>query len=435
MASGHRVLLGSLRGAPGPVASAPAVGLSWLLRLRWILLAGQATAVLAATLLFRSPLPLVDLLGLIALGLISNGALRWWTEGKPVENHRVLAATLVFDTALLTGLLQLSGGAANPFSVFYLVQVVLAALLLDTRWALALAAVTSLGFASLFLGLDPHAHHHGGDFSAHLQGMWISYALAASLLGAFVVRVARALEQRERQIAELQRSRERMERLASLGALAAGAAHELGTPLGTILLIAEELERASEGPLDGASLREDARLLRGEATRCRRILDRMAARSEGGAGEVSRTTPADELLAELRGELGEQRGSRLEVEAGVPEQVQVPRQVFLQVLVNLTQNAFDAVEHRGSEGKVRLTLRREGGELCASVEDNGAGLGEEELARLGAPFYTTKKHGKGMGLGLFLSATFAERLGGRLEVESRPGEGTMVRLYLPEEER
>jgi two-component system sensor histidine kinase RegB len=123
------------------------------------------------------------------------------------------------------------------------------------------------------------------------------------------------------------------------------------------------------------------------------------------------------------------------VEAGVPEQVQVPRQVFLQVLVNLTQNAFDAVEHRGSEGKVRLTLRREGGELCASVEDNGAGLGEEELARLGAPFYTTKEHGKGMGLGLFLSATFAERLGGRLEVESRPGEGTRVRLCLPEEER
>ncbi|MDW8248575.1 MAG: sensor histidine kinase, partial [Myxococcales bacterium] len=226
--------------------SAPTVGLAWLLRLRWVLGVGQAVVILAAWVAFEAELPVGELLGLVGLGLASNGVLSWRTRGRSLEHRGVLVVVLILDALLLTVMLNCSGGAANPFSVFYLVHVVLAALLLDTRWMLVLAAVTSLGFASLFLGVDPHVEHRG-NFSAHLQGMWISYALAALLLGAFVVRVARALEERERRIARLQRYQERMERLASLGALAAGAAHELGTPLGTILLLSRELEQADLG--------------------------------------------------------------------------------------------------------------------------------------------------------------------------------------------
>lgn len=433
MSEEARIFLGSKRLRP-EVASAPAVGLAWLLRLRWILVAGQATTVLAAVFGFGAELPVGELAVLIGLGAASNGALFLWSRGKALRERTTLIGVLVLDVVLLTVMLQRAGGAANPFTVFYLVHVVLGALLLDTRWALALAAVTSLGFGSLFLGVDPHAHHHhGGDFSAHLQGMWISYALAASLLGAFVVRVARALEERERQIAQLQRDQERMERLASLGALAAGAAHELGTPLGTISLLADELASTPAGALNPEVVREDGLTLRSEAARCRKILDKMAARSEGGAGEAPSRFSVREALEELKEELGEDRASRLLVLDHEAISLQAPRQVFLQVLLNLTQNAFDAVEPQGGPGQVRLEVAHRGAELCFCVSDDGPGLAKEAIERLGDPFYTTKSPGKGMGLGLFLSATFAERMGGHLEVESEQGAGTRVRLCLPEE--
>jgi two-component system sensor histidine kinase RegB len=411
------------------VDSAPAVGLAWLLRLRWVLGVGQMVVVLVAWAGFEAKLPVGELLGLAWLGLASNATLSWWIRGRPLDHWGTLVTVLILDAALLTMMLHRSGGAANPFSVFYLVHVVLAALLLDTRWTLVLAAVTSLGFGSLFLGLDPHAHHHG-DFSAHLQGMWISYALAASLLGAFVVRVARALEERERQIAQLQRYQERVERLASLGALAAGAAHELGTPLGTILLLSRELERADPASLSPGQLREDARLLCAEAERCRGILDKMAARSEGGAGEAPARFQAGEILDELRRSLDPERCARLELSGDLGAPVHAPRQVLFQILLNLTLNALDAVASAGSSKRVRVEVSRQDGELCFCVQDDGPGLGEDALERLGDPFFTTKAPGQGMGLGLFLSSAFAERIGGRIEVESDPGSGARFLVFL-----
>ena len=426
--SGARRVLGGRRRRP-EVDSAPAVGLAWLLRLRWVLGVGQMVVVLVAWAGFGAELPVGELLGLAWLGLASNAALSWWIRGRPLDHRGTLVTVLILDAALLTVMLHRSGGAANPFSVFYLVHVVLAALLLDTRWTLVLAAVTSLGFGSLFLGLDPHAHHHG-DFSAHLQGMWISYALAASLLGAFVVRVARALEERERQIAQLQRYQERVERLASLGALAAGAAHELGTPLGTILLLSRELERADPASLSPGQLREDARLLCAEAERCRGILGKMAARSEGGAGEAPARFQAGEILDELRRSLGPERCARLELSGDLGAPVHAPRQVLFQILLNLTLNALDAVASAGPSKRVRVEVSRQDGELCFCVQDDGPGLGEDALERLGDPFFTTKAPGQGMGLGLFLSSAFAERIGGRIEVESDPGSGARFLVFL-----
>src|SRR5690606_7886748 len=127
--------------------------------------------------------------------------------------------------------------SSNPFTVFYLVHVALAALLLDTKGALLLSLFTSACFASLFLlgGHDAHAHH-GADFSSHLQGMWVSYTLAACFVGYFVAKMTRALQRRERELSELGQIAARAEKLASLSTLAAGAAHELGSPLGTIAI-------------------------------------------------------------------------------------------------------------------------------------------------------------------------------------------------------
>ncbi len=197
----------------------------------------------------------------------------------------------MLDVLTLTGLLLTAGGPSNPFSVFYLVHVALAALLLAPRPAWLVAALTSLAFGSLFVlpahTIEPHAMHmHHGASSMHLQGMWLAYSLAAGFVVHFVSRVASALQAREHELFELQRSAVRHEKLASLSTLAAGAAHELGTPLGTIALVAKELERGLDAGSAAEALIPDARLIRQEVERCREILQQMAARAGEGAGEM-----------------------------------------------------------------------------------------------------------------------------------------------------
>ncbi|MCS6901941.1 MAG: HAMP domain-containing sensor histidine kinase, partial [Myxococcales bacterium] len=177
-------------------------------------------------------------------------------------------------------------------------------------------------------------------------------------------------------------------------------------------------------------LREDAKLLCAEAKRCRSILDKMAARLEGGAGEVPVRLQAGELLAELRHSLGPERGTRLEISGELGASLVVPKQVLGQILLNLVQNAFDAVESLGAAGRVRVEVFHWEGELCFCIQDNGPGFKEGLLERLGDPFFTTKAPGRGMGLGLFLSVTFAERIGGRIEVENEPGAGAKCFVFL-----
>lgn len=428
----RRVMVGGRLAAAVVVAPTPAVGLEWLVRLRWVAAAGQTAAVLVAAHGFGASLPTAPLLGLVALAAVSNAGLTWWLRQRGPGSARLLAAALMLDTALLTAMLWLAGGASNPFTVFYLVHVVLAALLLDARWTIALAAFSSLGFGALFFAPVDHSHHMmHGDFSSHLQGMWISYTLAAGFIGYFVWRLARALEDRERQIDALRRTAARSERLASLSALAAGAAHELGSPLGTIAVAARELERACDAPLDAAAVREDATLLRGQAERCRLILDRLAARAGESAGEAPGEATTGELAAEVRSELGRSRAERLAVDDACGGVVRAPRRALVQALVNLVQNAFDAVEPQGADGRVSLRIEGGAGGVTWIVRDNGPGVAPVDLERLGEPFFTTKPPGRGMGLGLYLAGSFAERLGGHLELTSTPAQGTTAALHLP----
>ncbi|RYE86280.1 MAG: HAMP domain-containing histidine kinase, partial [Myxococcales bacterium] len=406
-----------------------------LVRLRWVAAAGQLLAIGVATQAFGATLPTSGLLALVGLGAASNAALALWPEHRWPAPPARLVSVLIFDTASLTAMLALSGGASNPFSVFYLVHVVLAALLLDARATVLLAVVTSLGFGALFaLPAGEHDHHAmmmHGDFSSHLQGMWISYTLAAVFIGYFVWRLARALEDRERQLEALRRGAARAERLASLSDLAAGAAHELGSPLATIAVVAGELGHVGEGaPVDAAAVREDAALLRGEAERCRRILERLAARSGEALGEAPALTTTGEVIADVRQELGRVRGERLRVDDPRPSSLRAPRRALVQSLLNLVNNAFDAIDGLGEAGRVTLRVTS-GAAVTWTVVDNGTGPAPGALERLGEPFYTTKPPGRGMGLGLFLVGSFAERLGGRLELGPGPDGGMEAELSLP----
>jgi len=413
--------------APRPSAPLRQGPLAWLLTLRWIAVIAQTALVLLAWLWLHLPFPIPTLLALLAVLAASNVVLAWARPRlSPRREGTVAGCALLFDSAMLTAVLSLSGGPVNPFSVFYLVHVALAAALLDGSWALLLSLVTSFAFGLLFV-ITPeasmHVMHHGIGFSVHLRGMWIAYGLAAAATGTFVAKQARELRARERELAALKETSARAERLHALHNLAAGAAHELGTPLGTIALVAGELLASAPPGTD----REDLALLVSQAERCRCILQRMAADAGNPHGEKPEPLAFAWLAERLREAFP---AATLGFDVPDPSgSVVAPKEALLQALSNLVKNALDA--STATPVDVRIA-RADTGDFVVVVNDRGTGIAPDALARLGEPFFTTKEPGQGMGLGLFLARALVDAMGGKLEIDSEPGSGTRVSLRLRE---
>ena len=417
------------------MATAPKIGLAWLVRLRWLAISGQIAITALAVLGLKVSLPLLLVAALISITALSNLGLTLWLR-KHEPSAQALFAVLVLDVVTLTGLLLSAGGAANPFSVFYLVHVALSALLLAPYRAWLVAALSSLAFGSLFVlpshTIDPHAMHmHHGASTMHLQGMWLAYSLAAGFVVHFVSRVASALQAREHELFELQRSAVRHEKLASLSTLAAGAAHELGTPLGTIALVAKELEHALTRGTALAELTRDARLIRQEVERCREILQQMAARAGESAGEMLAQIDIRGVEQGLSDALGPGAAQVVFERVGSLTELVAPKRLLVQVLANLVRNAIEAQAESGTAQPVRVVIHVEAGRAAFEVLDFGAGIPAHALSRVGEPFFTTKPAGRGLGLGVFLARAFAERMGGDLTLAARPGGGTVARLTVP----
>ncbi len=406
--------------------SREAINFSWLVRLRWAAIAGQLATIIGVTRLFEVRLPLPGLGVVLAIEAVSNivctlAARRgrpaeWWSGG-----------VMMADTLLLTALLYLTGGAYNPFSFFYLVQIALAAVILSARWVWPLVLLSLAGSGILFVAPSPlEGLSHAQHMALHLRGMWVAFSVAASFIVYFLLRVRHDLEAREGELEAARQLGERQQRLASLATLAAGAAHELATPLSTIAIAASELERRLS-TLDENNLREDVQLIRSEVGRCRQILDSMAAEAGQTAGEG---LSAVDIRALLEGVVKDARHApqvEIEVVALGDAPMTLPRRALAQAIKSLVENAQDASPEAAP---VRLVAGREAGALYVDVIDRGAGMSATVLARAGEPFFTTKAPGRGMGLGLFLTRTLVESLGGSLELRSRVGEGTRVRLRL-----
>ena len=259
-------------------------------------------------------------------------------------------------------------------------------------------------------------------------GNWLALVLVSVLIGAFIGRVTRELRQREYELAAVRDRAVKNEQLAALTTLAAGAAHELSTPLGTIALVARELEIACDRDGD-ETMQEDARLIRREVDRCRHILSRM--RLDLGE-DVSFRSPVmlAELGERLRENFDDSHRKRLQIHRAPDAQSALaPSGALEQSLLVLLRNAFDASP---ADRPVTLDITRGPGIVRFEVRDSGSGMSEEMLRRAGEPFFTTKEPGKGMGLGLFLVRLVAEQAGAKFSIDSRLGEGTRCVLELPE---
>jgi two-component system sensor histidine kinase RegB len=410
----------------------PELAIRWIVRFRWASVIAEGATVLVAGLAFRIPLETTAIAAVIAVTAISNAAVsRWRREGRPLPRFAT-GALLLADTGLLTTLLYLSGGPWNPFTSLYLVYVTLGALALGMGWATAIVLASAAGYGWLFHAHVPvcvleHDHQGHAGLPTHLQTMWVAFVVTGGIVAYFVSRVARALRERDAELAQAQRAAARNEKILSLSTLAAGAAHELGSPLATIAVAAHELERHLAS---GGAAADDARLIREEVERCRQIVLQMGGRSADGLGELPQPASISSVVGELRRRASTVAPEQLavEVDPRVPERVAVPREGLIQALGCLIHNAVDA---SAPQDPVVLRVLAEQGRLRFDVVDRGSGIAADILARLGEPFFTTKPAGRGMGLGVFLARAFAERWQGRLDIDSAPGRGTRASLELP----
>jgi two-component system sensor histidine kinase RegB len=405
--------------------------MAWLVRLRWVAVLSQGVTVLSVRFLGME-LDSLRLYALVALALLSNVACAAWLRQKPEVREWMLAAIMAFDFVLLTALLEGSGGPSNPFTVLYLVHIALAAVVLKPRYAWTLAAMSTACFFTLFLlsadGGMMAMHQHMGHQTAmtmHLRGMWVAFAVAAAVIAYFVTRVTRDLEAQRNEASAARTRALRSERLASLATLAAGAAHELATPLSTIAVAAKELERDLSHVPEAQESARDARLIRNEVQRCREILEQMAADAGESTGEAFSMVSARELLERAISELSS--SGRVALSVNTEAQLRVPLRALARALHGLVRNALQA-----SEGQVLVRARSEAARLVIEIEDRGQGMSAELLAQIGEPFFTTKQPGQGMGLGVFLARALCERLGGSLDFDSSPGRGTLARVVLPQ---
>lgn len=439
-----------------PTAIRSRINFSWFVKLRWAAVAGQLMTIFAVEWLLEVQLPLLPLLSIVSSAAASNLCLVLWSRHQAKHDSwterrssALMAVVVVFDLILLTALLHVTGGPTNPFSIFYLVNLTLAVVLLRGRGAYILAALTCLCYASLFAfyqplpPLDGLAHHslwelwRGDDPNPdpgqlYLHGVLIAVGTSALIVVYFILRVSGELNRQERALATARQRRARSDKLEALATLSAGAAHELASPLSTIAVVARDLELQLERGLASENAVDDAKLIRAEVARCRQILDQMATEAGQTAGEeIRQLTLGDVIETTLSGLPEPDRVTVKGLDSHGDVRLFVPRQALSQTLRAILQNALDASR---ASSPILLDCRCQGGDVRLTAWDQGSGMPPTVVARASDPFFTTKDPGRGMGLGLFLARSVVERLGGTLVIDSVEGQGTVVTVTLPQSE-
>jgi two-component system sensor histidine kinase RegB len=405
-----------------------AINCDWLLRLRLGSLLGQLGTIGTVQWGMGIQLPLVPLFALIALALGTTlGALYWRRKQRAIPDL-LLHALMVHDVLHLTALLSLTGGPLNPFGFLYLVLIAMAAVSMTSRFTWALATLSAVCSALLFVWNRPLPMSHAEQMQLHIPGMWVAFSVAAIFIVYFLMRVTHALREREHELQAARNLALRKEKLASLATLAAGAAHELGTPLSTINLVAKELLRNLTPTAEG--LREDLELICESVDRCRSVLTQLARDAGQHPGENLSTYSVSDWVTSARQPLPSFPPVFVHaVGQGAAALLTGPERALTHALSALLKNAQDASLDAGHA--VDVYVQAVGSAIEIQVADTGTGMDPATLTHAGEPFFTTKQPGRGMGLGLFLCREVATSMGGSLHIESSKGKGTTATLRIP----
>jgi two-component system sensor histidine kinase RegB len=406
-----------------------------LIVLRLLGLAGQAIAILIVGPILRFPLPYVPCAMLVGASALLNLILMISPASRRLARPWEAGGQLVFDVLQISGLLFLTGGVTNPFCVLMIIPVTVAFATLPTRWALAVGAIGGILVAFLAFG-EVMPLPWAGALPLHLPrfyriGCAVALMMAMAVTGGFSFWTATRTSQMELALHVTETVLAREQRVSALGALAAAAAHELGTPLTTITVVAKELAReAPEGPI-----REDAWLLLDEAQRCRGILRRLTEAPE--ESQAIERISLEQFLDDLLAPYEDDPVVRVEALITGPPNVVAPdiwrRTEIYHALTSIVENAFDF-----AHGEILVTARFDGRFLTIEVSDDGPGFASEILDRLGDPYVTSRPDAEGsrtghvgMGLGFFIAKTLLERTEATVAFRNGRRRGAIVTARWP----
>lgn len=420
---------------PGRLLNAVRTDRGRLLQLRWVSLLAMALMSLVVFPWLAPAQPVAPLAGvtlcLLAVNLALLGGLAEWLVGRWGAFLQ-----LTVDMVAWGAFLYFTGGVTNPAISLLLPVVAVGASILPALQAWLLAVLAVVLYSLLWQYHQP-VYLADADQAMywHLAGMWISFAFSAVTVVWFIVRLNSELARRDDELAAVNAARARDAYVVGLGKLAAGAAHRLGTPLGTLRILTDDVASRAELP---AEVREDVQLMREQVDHCRDILNGLTReagqqRAEGG-GAVDAFAWA-RAVAERWQRL--RPGAALVIGAGVADggeagAVIVADASLGEALHNLIDNAANANARAGKgDVAVELATGREDGLVLVEVLDRGPGL---DPARVEAARHAPLGgHAEGMGVGLMLAHAAIEHHGGRLEFRSRSGGGTIARMLIPEQ--
>ena len=408
--------------------------LGTLVGLRWLAVIGQLIGVLFTAWGLGYPLPLVECLSLIALSVVVNLALilRFGAGDRP--SATVSTIQLGYDLIQLGGLLSLTGGLENPFSLLLLAPVSVSATTLPQRSTFILAALaillaTTISVFHLPLPWDPQQNL--AIDRVYVIGIWVSLVCGVVFIAGYTNRVAHEARQLADALTATELALSRHEQLSALDGLAAAAAHELGTPLSTIALAAKEMK----ADIPAGPLADDVDLIIAQSARCRAILAKLRSLRSGDQGDPFAEVRLGELLEEVVKPL-EGLGKSIFVE--IPETLGEP---VLKRNVGLLYGLGNLIENATQFARARVTVEAswDRASVGVIVTDDGPGFPDDLITRLGEPYLTTRARNTapesdapgGLGLGIFIAKTLLERTGARLAFENAPQGGARVRILWP----
>jgi two-component system sensor histidine kinase RegB len=404
------------------------LNLGYLLLIRLFAIGGQILALSYMYFYIGIHFPVKPVILIITLLSVFT-ALSWlgYRDSKEITD-RVFVTQLMIDIFALSCLIYFTGGSINPFISLFILPIIFSAASLKPAYTsvITLTAVSSYTTLMYFHVPLDNVHIHQDGAQMHLWGMWFGFILTAGLVAYFVSRIGHTLRERDRALAEARENALHAEQILSLGTLAAGTAHELGTPLSTVAILAKELEHEYE---DQQELVNDLKLLRQQVDKCKQILSRMADNAGQVQANSGHAIAVDNYLDNLIAEWRDSRpGAQIKTEwqGSLPAPDIIVDQTLTHAIVNILNNAVD---HASREVEVigRWDMQKLELEIC----DDGKGMERALIDKLGENIISTKLPEEGMGLGLFLAKSTFNRFGGTLQIHNRDTGGTRVLIELP----
>lgn len=394
--------------------------------IRGVALIGQVLALIYFTAINPIGLP-ANVIALV-LAIYASVTVATWQRSRmpvPIADNEIFIHLLA-DILFFSMLLYFSGGASNPFISYYLIPISIAAITVSKRYSI-LIAVTALAAYSLLLkyyvpiaAIAPSGHHGTGNSSLHILGMWANFAISTGIIIYFISRMAATLKIQQQALALQREEQLRNEQLLAVGTLAAGTAHELGTPLNTMKLLVDEM-------VAGAPDNQDIILLNQQIEQCKTTLKQLLTTAEQSQSNQLEPQPVRLYFAAIL-ERWQLMHPHLKAKINVidsPNNNAIFEPTIAQSILNLLNNAADASQN--------VDVCLSWNETVANIEirDYGSGLDLGGIDRLGQAFVTDKADG--LGLGLFLSQATLSRFGGSVSLQNAGNAepGTLTHINLP----